>query len=348
LNIPVIAITGSNGKTTTKELLGRVLNEKFKVFATPGNYNNHIGIPLSILQITDDIEFAVLEMGASAIGEIESYCQYARPNYGIITNVGKDHLEGFGSVEGVKQAKGELYEYLAKNEGMIFINKDEKHLPELAENVKQQFSYYESEILKLNENEFTAHLLSAQPEVVCSFRDRKANITELKSPLMGRHNFNNILTAMAVGAYFGLEGQQMKKAVESYYPLNNRSQLIQKDSITYILDAYNANPTSMAFMIQTLASFNTEKKGLILGEMLEMGEYSHKEHQAIVDMIKDLNDVAFVYLVGEAFIKTKSPESFKKFKNTAALKAHWDPKSHPNTTVLIKGSRRWKLEELIE
>lgn len=348
LDVPVLAITGSNGKTTTKELLSLVLGEKFGIFSTRGNYNNHIGIPLSLLQVKGDTEFIVLEMGASAQGEISAYCEIANPDYGLITNIGKAHLEGFGGTEGVKKGKGELFDYLSMHNGLAFVNLDEDHLAEIAEKVDKKYFYKQSGHLQNISELFTAELISSSPDIRARFCDRTGSMYEVHSSLMGKHNFNNILSALAVGSYFNVAAADMVRAIESYKPTNNRSQIVSRNSVKYILDAYNANPTSMESMIRTFAGWKDEKKGLILGDMLELGDYSLQSHQAIIDLITSENGIDFVCLVGKEFNKAFIPSSFQWFEDIDALKEHWNEQKYSNYTILIKGSRSMKLEKLLE
>lgn len=348
LDVPVLAITGSNGKTTTKELLSLVLGEKYKLFSTRGNYNNHIGIPLSLLQVEGNTEFIVLEMGASAQGEISAYCEIARPDYGLITNIGKAHLEGFGGHEGVKKGKGELFDYLSTHNGLAFVNLDESHLEEVSEKVEKRFFYKQSVQLQNTKDLFTAELISSSPDIRVRFCNRKGTDYEVHSALMGKHNFNNILSALAVGSYFNVAEADMVRAIESYKPTNNRSQIVVRNSVKYILDAYNANPSSMESIIRTFANWEDEKKGLILGDMLELGDYSLQAHQAIIDLVASEEGIDFVYLVGREFNKAFIPASFQWFESINALREQWSEDKFSNYTILIKGSRSMGLEKLLE
>ncbi|WNH08134.1 UDP-N-acetylmuramoyl-tripeptide--D-alanyl-D-alanine ligase [Thalassobellus suaedae] len=334
LKTPIIALTGSNGKTTTKELINVVLSQKYKTTATIGNLNNHIGVPLTLLSITKNTEIGIVEMGANHLKEIAFLCSIAKPDYGYITNFGKAHLEGFGSVEGVIQGKSEMYDYLISNDKTIFVNANDSIQVEKTKNTKR-FSFGNTNA------DINIDFIEAQPFVKCAFNNQ-----EIESKLIGEYNFNNIMAAIAIGTYFKVNSASIKNAIKNYTPSNNRSQIIEKGTNKIILDAYNANPTSMR---AALENFEKQQgyKVAILGDMFELGEDAEKEHQYIVDLTSTLL-LDSVILIGENFNKTKiiSPKiqifkSFDNFKNVLDLT------SIQNSTLLIKGSRGMALERIL-
>ena len=346
----VIAITGSNGKTTTKELMARVLERKYTVSATPGNYNNHIGIPLMLLQTDVHTEFVIVEMGASRIGDIASYCQIARPDYGLITNVGQAHLETFGGEEGVRQGKGELFSYISNNGKQVFICADESHLQQMARNreVSKPVLYGESDLPVETPNHFHAHLLQSESEIMFEVTKKDHNSVLFSSSLQGLYNFRNILSAIAVGYYFDVPIQEMKAAIRTYKPISNRSELRKLGTNEYYLDAYNANPTSMKASLQSFNASRPKNKVLVIGDMLELGEYSEKAHQDVVDYVEQLSGVTEVFLVGEHFMATKTSDHFQKFLNVEDLKLEWVKREWRNSYIFLKGSRSVKLEKLLD
>ncbi|RZA09143.1 MAG: UDP-N-acetylmuramoyl-tripeptide--D-alanyl-D-alanine ligase [Moraxellaceae bacterium] len=281
LKIPVVAITGSNGKTTTKELMLRVLSQKLKTFATPGNLNNHIGLPLSLLQLTKNHEAAIIELGANHQNENAFLCEICQPDCGIITNIGKDHLEGFGGMDGVEKANMELFDYLKKHNKTAFVNLDDERIKRNM-NALEHFSYsayMEADVF----GEVTAKF----PLLKAKISSKKTGKTfEVETQLFGSFQLYNLLAATLVGEYFGVETEQIKQALESYQPQNNRSQIIKQNSNTIILDAYNANPSSMSPAVKDFEAYPTEKKVLLLGDMFELGEDSAKEHKAILKQRK--------------------------------------------------------------
>ena len=272
-NIPTLAITGSNGKTTTKELIHSVLSAHFKTSTTEGNLNNHIGIPLTLLKIPMDAEIAVIEMGANHQKEIASYCTYVLPTHGLINNVGKAHLEGFGGIEGVKKGKGELYDYLKETNGTIFINSDYDYLLEMSKGITKRITY------GTNSAETTGNIIDSEPFLKVEITSHP-EIGFIQTQLVGDYNCPNILAAVSAGNFFGVPTNKIKKAIESYTPSNSRSQLVQKGSNQIILDAYNANPSSMKSAIENFANLHAPKKVLILGAMAELGEESLDEYGA--------------------------------------------------------------------
>jgi UDP-N-acetylmuramoyl-tripeptide--D-alanyl-D-alanine ligase len=346
----VIAITGSNGKTTTKELMARILSRKYSVSATPGNYNNHIGIPLMLLQTKVDTEWVIVEMGASEIGDISSYCRIARPDYGLITNVGQAHLETFGGEEGVRQGKGELYSYISENGKRVFICADEDHLQQMAREreISNPVLYYESDLPLEDKNEFRAHLLQSNAEILFEIAEKESKSILFSSGLQGRYNFRNILSALAVGYYFDVPLKEMEAAVRTYQPISNRSEVRRIGMNEYYLDAYNANPTSMKASLQAFNASRPERKVLVIGDMLELGEYSKKAHQQLVDYVDQLSGIAEVFLVGEHFMRTQTSDRFQKYLNVDKLKLDWEKYNWQNHFIFLKGSRSIKLEKLLE
>ena len=292
-NIPFIAITGSNGKTTTKELLTCVLAKKYTVYATEGNLNNHIGVPLTLLKIGQDAEIAVIEMGANHLGEIESYCKIALPTHGIITNCGKAHIEGFGGMEGVRKGKGELYDFLRKNGGTVFRNSDLKYLYEMADGIGKQVTYGTTDATYVGRPYINDVFLNVAVL-------NKNNETVVSSRLVGAYNFPNVMVAIAAGLYFGIGIDDIKAAIAAYNPDNSRSQWLKKGSNNVILDAYNANPTSMRAAIINFAALELPAKRLWLGGMKEMGKEEQQEHTALLELVKQY-DWQDVILVGKEF-----------------------------------------------
>lgn len=335
-SIPFIAITGSNGKTTTKELLHVVLSSKFKTYTTEGNLNNHIGIPLTILKIKNDAEIAIIEMGANHLHEIESYCEYAMPTHGLITNIGKAHLEGFGGPQGVKRGKGELFEYLNNHNGIAFINADDSEVMDLSNKVSNKVLYGNQATPP------TGRLIQCDPFIEAEIYDHPNY--SIKTHLVGGYNLPNILAAIAVGKYFGVAKEKMSDAIAQYLPGNSRSQLLIKEGNSIILDAYNANPGSMKAAIQNFAQMNAHSKYLFLGDMKELGSDSAVEHQAIVDLIEQYNWNE-VLLVGPLFRKTHN--SFTTFENAEEAATWLKNQKIKGAFFLIKGSNSMHMEKVI-
>lgn len=336
LNCPIIGITGTNGKTTSKELCYEVLSQKYKVTATKGNLNNHIGVPLSLLSISTDTEIAIIEMGANHLGEIEFLCSLAEPTHGIITNIGKAHLEGFGSVEGVIKTKTELYNFLSEKRAPIFIKDNQQILIDKLPLNCQAISYGQ-----LESSSYKIQSKGAQPFVKVN-----AEGNTIDSKLIGEYNFDNIALSIAIGLEFGVNIKQIKEAIENYTPTNNRSQLIETKTNTILLDAYNANPMSIEKAIQNMVQIEQDSKVMILGDMFELGEESEKEHINIINNCLN-SGVQKIYLVGELFNKYNA-SAFSSFKTTAELII--ELKKHPikDAFVLIKGSRGMRLENVVE
>lgn len=336
-NIPFIAITGSNGKTTTKELLHEVLSTTFKTYTTRGNLNNHIGIPLTILKIKPDAEIAVIEMGANHLNEISGYCEYAKPTFGLITNIGKAHLEGFGSVANVKKGKGELFEYLKNHDGTAFVNTDDKAVFDLGSQLNRMVLYGSK-----SEN-VTGDIFKNDPFIEVEIGGKK-NL-RIKTNLVGAYNLPNVLAAFCVGRYFNIDEGKIKKAIESYMPSNSRSQLIRKDSNTIILDAYNANPGSMKAAIENFANMKGDKKVLLLGSMMELGNDSEREHSDIVSLI-DQHKWYAVVLVGKNFKEIK--QNYINCENSLKARDWFRNEHFHNAQILIKGSRSMQMEKVLE
>ncbi len=349
LDFPIIGITGSNGKTTTKELLHRVLSRIFRTSATQGNLNNHIGVPLTLLSLDPTLEMAIVEMGANHVGEIAALSKLAKPNYGIITNIGKAHLEGFGSLENIAKGKGELYDQVRRNKGTLFVNNNQQVLAKMAEGVDS--IYYGTG----NDNHCTGTLLQSSPFVEMHFRTNKpfgqaaTGIQgTIRSQLTGAYNAENMLAAITIGLYFGVPVDDIVAAIEDYQPTNNRSQMMQTTHNTIIMDAYNANPTSMAAAIENLSLFTDLPKVAVLGDMLEMGQDSRKEHETILCLAFDqeYNQVIFV---GPQFKDIANGNPLGKHFENVDEAAEW-LKENPlkGNRVLIKGSRGMQLEKLVD
>ncbi|MEY4935434.1 MAG: hypothetical protein RIS64_1793 [Bacteroidota bacterium] len=344
--IPVLVITGSNGKTTTKELISSVLAAHYRTHFTKGNLNNHIGVPLTLLAMPADTEVAVIETGANHVGEIDFLCRIAEPTHGLITNVGKAHLEGFGSFEGVKQAKSELYRFLAAHKGTVFLNQDELFLKDLIPAGTRTLVYGISEKLSSKNPHLETVLKGAHPFLTVVFLNGKNRSVTVKTQLVGVYNFNNIQTAIAVGRYFKVPSLKIKAALESYVPSNNRSQIVKRGDATILLDAYNANPSSMRGALQNLAQMPFKTKIAILGDMRELGTDSLAEHEAILKLAQSF-DFQQVITVGLEFGKVHASIE-NHFDTSIAVRNWFQNKSLDATTcVLIKGSRGMKLEILL-
>lgn len=337
-NFPFIAITGSNGKTTTKELVHAVLSSRFKTYTTQGNLNNHIGVPLTILSVQQDADFAVIEMGANHQKEIESYCAYTLPSHGIITNCGKAHLEGFGGMEGVRKGKGELFDFLRANKGVAFVDNDYDYLNSMSKGIHSIYTYGTTNA------DIIGHVKKSAPFVEI-FISKGINMGSVQTQLVGDYNLPNILCAIAVGKYFNVPEEKIKAAIENYVPSNSRSQMIDRSSNKIILDAYNANPSSMKLAIENFAKLPAENKILLLGAMMELGEDSIKEHEALIELIRQY-PWKQVVLVGGDFKKIKHP--FIYFDQSTQAK-QWLLQQHfENAYFLVKGSRSMQMEKGIE
>ena len=329
LDIPIIGLTGSNGKTTTKELIHCVLSEKYTTTATKGNLNNHIGVPLTLLSMTPKTEIGIVEMGANHLKEIAFLCTICEPDFGYITNFGKAHLEGFGSLEGVIKGKSELYNYLQTHHKTAFVNPNDGIQIEKTKQLKTvPFKTVE------------LHFLEVNPFVKLSYKN-----STIQSNLIGTYNYTNIAAAITIGDYLEVSLEKIKKAIESYTSTNNRSQVIKTASNTIILDAYNANPSSMKAALESFAVLKEPHKTVILGDMFELGENSMKEHQAIVDLTCEL-PIDTVFLVGEHFSRTHTES--QQFKNFKELQNHLTKTEIKKHAILIKGSRGMQLERVLE
>ncbi|HSO89450.1 MAG TPA: UDP-N-acetylmuramoyl-tripeptide--D-alanyl-D-alanine ligase [Draconibacterium sp.] len=339
LAIPILGITGTNGKTTTKELVSVVLSQKFNISFTEGNLNNHIGVPLTLLKMNADTEFGVVEMGANHPGEIAELCNIAEPDFGIITNIGKAHLEGFGSFEGVIKTKSELYQFIKNKNGTVFYNLDNPILTKLTSEIQNKISYGREK------SDFTGELLVSPPFVHLKANFKKG-VLYLNTNLTGDYNFENILAAACIGNYFDVNPLQIQKALKDYYPQNNRSQLINKNGLKIIMDAYNANPTSMQASIKSFMSNVSNNSYLILGDMLELGNYSKQEHSAILEMLKNYPS-ATVYTVGKNFFEIADRFNCQPFQNVEMLCNYLQNSPIIKGDVLIKGSRGIQLEKIL-
>ena len=334
LAIPIISLTGSNGKTTTKELINAVLSKKYKVTATVGNLNNHIGVPLTLLAMDPETQLGVVEMGANHQKEIAFLCTIAEPDFGYITNFGKAHLEGFGGVQGVIKGKSELYDYLRLHDKMAFVNANDELQLEKSEGIKRiSFGDRNADV--------AVDLLHANPFVSVKYKH-----SIIQSQLIGSYNFNNIAAAMTIGNYFEVADGALKEAIEAYHPTNNRSQIIAKGTNTIILDAYNANPSSMEVALENCAGLKDTSKIVILGDMFELGKDAPSEHQRIADLTGDLN-FDEVYLLGDNFFEVNNNLA-KRYRNFEDFKENFSSAHIDNTTVLIKASRGMALERILE
>jgi len=336
LNIPILALTGSNGKTTTKELINVVLQKKFNCYATKGNFNNHIGVPLTLLSMRPEHDFGVVEMGANHLHEIKELCDIALPDYGYITNFGRVHLEGFGSFEGVIQGKTEMYNHLRNHHKEVFVN--------IIDALQMKHSAGMKRItFGSDKAEFHPKFINADPFVMVDLDG-----VEIKSRLIGAYNFSNIAMAVAVGQYFDIQIKAIKAAIENYIPTNNRSQIIEKKTNKIILDAYNANPNSMEAALNNLSGLSDETKLAVLGDMFEIGKDVLTEHQKIADLITNAG-INKAFLIGESFYKTKiNDPKIYKFKTFEDFKTHLEDETFQNTTILIKASRGMALERVLE
>lgn len=337
-NIPVIAITGSNGKTTTKELVHAVLSSAYRTYTTQGNLNNHIGIPLTLLAIQKDVEIAVVEMGANHLKEIEGYCVYTAPTHGLITNCGKAHLEGFGGIEGVRKGKGELFDYLRLNNGTAFVMWDYDYLREMSKGIPTICTY------GTDAANITGNTIKSEPFLEIGWI-KAGNIMPVQTQLVGDYNLPNVLAAIAAGKYFKVPDEKIIASIQQYTPSNSRSQLIEKGSNKIILDAYNANPSSMKLAIENFSKIRADNKVLVLGAMMELGPESKKEHQDIVSLIKNYT-WSNVILVGGDFEGIAEP--FVYFKNATEATAWLKQHKPVNSSLLVKGSRSMKMETILD
>jgi len=342
LNLPILAITGTNGKTTTKELTNEVLSKKYMVFSTQGNLNNHIGVPLTLLSMSINTDIGIVEMGANHAGEIKTLCEIAEPDFGLITNIGKAHLEGFGSFEGVKKAKRELYDHLSEKGGEIFINIDNKILRKLSGNSKQ-ISYGTSVEAKCR-----GEIAVSDPYLTIVWHTDRP--VELFTGFAGGYNFENVMAAICVGSHFNVPENDIVKAIESYTPDNNRSQLVRTANNTVIMDAYNANPTSMEAALENFFMMKAKSKVVILGDMLELGKNAKKEHKIILEKLMKYS-FDRVFIIGKIFGDTVNSINYDgdimKFQDTGEFNAWIKDNQLKNTYIFIKGSRGIGLERIL-
>jgi len=336
-DIPFIAITGSNGKTTTKELVYSVLASHFITYTTQGNLNNHIGVPLTLLSIPKNAQMAVIEMGANHQKEIESYCTYTLPTHGMITNCGKAHLEGFGSEEGVKKGKGELYDFLRKHNGTVFIMEDYPYLQTMSQGIAHIIGYGQHSGQIQGEAMDTDGMLTVKIK-------KGIALDTIKTHLVGNYNLPNVLAAVTIGQYFKVPTEKVKTAIENYTPTNSRSQLVQWQNNEVILDAYNANPSSMKLAVENFAKLNKANKVVCIGGMRELGVDTLMEHQMLIDQLKQ-NNWSEVLLVGSEFKNCN--HNYHYFDTVQAAKVWFDSKQFSGHTLLIKGSRGIQMEQLI-
>lgn len=338
-SIPVIGITGSNGKTTSKELINAVLSKKYNVLATKGNLNNHLGVPFTLLQLTKEHEIAIIEMGANKFKDIEELCAIAEPNFGIITNIGKAHLEGFINYEGVIRTKKELYESIEKSKGKLIVNSDDEILLANLPKTVTSISYGTSE------NTFiSGELTSLSPFVEMTWKTENYTSPVLHTQMIGKYNFYNYLAAAAFGVEFGVDPAKISEAIQEYSPTNNRSQVKKTENNTLILDCYNANPTSMKSALESFAMIDQSSKYFIIGDMKELGVESNNEHAKIIELIEKLNLKGFT--VGEAFSQFKSNAVIANFDSNNAMKSYLVDHRIKNNLILLKGSRSIGLEIL--
>ncbi len=340
LGTPIVGITGTNGKTTTKELIAAVLSKKYNTLFTQGNLNNHIGVPLTLLGLKPEHEMAVVEMGANHPGEIKTLANIACPDFGIITNVGKAHLEGFGSFEGVIRTKGELYDYIRENRGSLFVNLDNPILNDLSATITR-----EGYALSSEEAAVKGRIISDGPflKLVWKKDDEAAEYT-VNTNLIGEYNAENVLAAICIGSHFGVTPEQINEALEAYQPTNNRSQFKKTDKNELIIDAYNANPTSMNASVTNFRHIKADKKAVILGDMFELGDQSEEEHTKIVALLKECG-FDKVFLVGERFGAISS--DFIKFAETTSLMEYLEQNPMTGYTVLVKGSHGMRLDKCV-
>lgn len=338
LGLSIIALTGSNGKTTTKELIHAVLKPHFKTVATVGNLNNHIGVPLTLLSMTTDTQIGIVEMGANHAKEIAFLCEIAQPNMGYITNFGKAHLEGFGSEEGVVNAKSELYEYLKAQSGLIILNSDD------AKQVSQVGTYDSTYTFsETSETAVNVKLTDTQPFLSVTFKE-----SIIKTNLIGVYNFHNIAAALTIGVYHKLTSLQLKEGIEAYVPANNRSQIIQQNSNEILLDAYNANPSSMEVALENFKGIQNQNKLAILGDMFELGTASAKEHLEVINKGVLAKNCTFYFVGSHFFEQNKAHPNFKFFETFHDLQLHLENITISNTSILIKGSRGMALEQVLK
>lgn len=341
LDIPVLGITGTNGKTTTKELTAAVLSQKYNVLFTEGNLNNHIGVPLTLLQLTSKHEIAIIEMGASKLGDIKELTDIAHPTHGIITNIGHAHIEGFGSPENIVKTKTELYKAIEEEKGHLFINAEDevlnKHLP---------ISCPTSTYGQIEKSDISGEILALDPMLRFEWKTKEGNKIKVQTQIIGKYNFLNMLAAICIASHFKVENEAIQKALENYKPSNNRSQVEKTINNTLILDAYNANPTSVKSALENFADISSDNKLFVIGDMLELGKNTLKYHQEIIDLSKKLKLQGM--FVGEIFSQLQDKNEILAFKNTEKAKEFFETASPKDNLILLKGSRGIGLEKLVK
>ena len=342
LNIPIIGITGSNGKTTTKELVSSVLAKKYKVYFTPGNLNNHIGVPLTLLAMDSSTEMGVVEMGANHPGEIALLCEIAEPDFGIITNIGKAHIEGFGSYEGVRKTKGELYDHLSQKNGVVFVNANDEVLMGMSSHMQRELYGIDRPEAMVSGSD-----VCVSPFLSFSWNGKDGNaVSHVQSQMVGTYNVDNFLAAVAVGKWFGVADEDINQALSDYTPVNNRSQLIHGENNTVLMDAYNANPSSMAVALENFNAISHPQKIAVIGSMKELGHVSEEEHQRVVEMLRTAN-VMKVYLVGDEFSFADGQPGMTVFNKVDELIEQLKQVPLKDAFILVKGSRGNKLETIL-
>ena len=336
LGLPIIGITGTNGKTTTKELVSAVLAKKYNIVFTQGNFNNQLGVPLTLLRIKPGTDMAVVEMGASHPGDINELTGIGEPNYGMITNIGCAHLRDFGGYEGVIKTKNEMYQYIGAHKGLLFVNKDNELLMQLANSINK-VTYGTG-----NDADVKGKLLSANPYLSVEWNGHK-----IDTQLVGDYNFENVMAAICIGKYFKVDDNDIVEALSSYCPTNNRSQVIETGKNRVVMDAYNANPTSMSYSIKNFRNICKDDNLLILGDMRELGKESEQEHKMIIELLKELK-FKNVYLVGEEFSKVSEDSKFPTFENVETLIQHLANNPVKGKDILVKGSNGVHLNKIID
>jgi UDP-N-acetylmuramoyl-tripeptide--D-alanyl-D-alanine ligase len=331
-DIPVIAICGSNGKTTTKNLLYAVLAKKYKTHYTKGNFNNHIGVPITLLEMPQDAEVAIIELGTNSPGEIADLCTITDPNFGLITNIGKEHLEGFGTLEAVAKEESEIYHYLLKNSGIAFVNEDDEWLLRMSRAMDNKVRFSKTNV----------QIGTLVPTIAFTYKD-----IAFKSPLMGDYNLDNILTAITIGEHFGVDITAISQAIAEYEPDNNRSQLFHKGTNTILLDAYNANPSSMQVAIRNFDKMPQASKVLILGDMFEMGPTANQEHDELLQWASEF-EFTTIYTLGDHFASISENSGISTPADMEELGKCIEDTNYKNTAFLIKGSRGMKMERVLE
>ena len=340
-DLKLIAVAGSNGKTTTKELVSLILKQSYNVLATSGNFNNHIGVPLTLLKLTQSHEIAVIEMGANHIGEHEMLCDLAKPNHAIVTNCGKDHLEGYGSIQGVIESNKEVYNYIRQTNGLVFVSSDDTTLLGIADGLECIY-YGQNNALQ---NSVSLLNYSVYPELKCIIKTSSSGEISINSTLYGEYNAKNILAAVCIGQHFDVPNDQIKYAVQSYTPTNNRSQQLMWQNSTVYLDAYNANPTSMAEFCHFISTVKSNHKIIIFGAMEELGGQSIVEHKELIDQVKTLT-VAHIFLVGTGFKAYESDSDITFFESYQNVRDHMTSMNLSNSAIFVKGSRKYTLEKI--